>query len=95
MAWSRTDRLFFISLTPSAVIIAGLLAVFLVVVAGKSYESVSVYGLQLFTTNAWSAEMEVYGVLSPIVGTFVTSTIATLVAMALSIPLAIFIAEYL
>lgn len=93
--WSRTDRLFFISLTPSAIIIVGLLVVFLVVVVGKSYESIDVYGPNLFTTSAWNAELEVYGVLSPVVGTFVTSTIATFVAMILSIPLAVFIAEYL
>lgn len=95
MTWSRSDRLFFITLIPSSVLVVGLLLVFLLVVTSKSYESLSVYGLGLFTTSAWHADLEVYGVLSPILGTFLTSTVSTLVAMALSTPLAIFIAEYL
>lgn len=95
MKRSKTDTLFFISLTPSAIVVVGLILLFLIVVFSRSRESLTVYGINLLTSTGWSPEQEVYGILSPIVGTFVVSAISTLIALLLSIPLSVFIVEYL
>lgn len=95
MNWSRTDKLFFLSLLPSAILIIGLLGITLLVVSSQSYKSISIYGLSLFTENTWSAEREEYGLLSPLIGTFTISTLATLISLFFSIPLSIFLAEFI
>lgn len=95
MKWSKTDKLFFVSLLPSSIVIIGLLSVTLLVVSSQSYKSISIYGFSLFTGNTWNAEREEYGLLTPIIGTFTTSTLATLISLFFSIPLSIFLTEFL
>lgn len=95
MGWSKTDKLFFISLLPAAIIVISLLCLFLLVTASRSWSSVLTYGIKLFLESAWNPEKELYGILSPIAGTLVTSLIATCTALLLSIPLSVFIVEYL
>lgn len=91
----KHDKLFFISFLPSALAVSGILLVFLLVMYSQSLKSLETFGFNLYLNNFWNPEKEVYGVLSPIVGTFVTSAIATIVSLFLSIPLTITIAELL
>jgi phosphate transport system permease protein len=89
------DRLFFLSLLPFPLSLAAILALIIATIFFKSVDSVAFFGSKLFTTSIWDPEHEEYGVLSPVVGSLVTSLLATLTALVLSIPLAIFISEYL
>ncbi|MEM1720026.1 MAG: phosphate ABC transporter permease subunit PstC [Desulfurococcaceae archaeon] len=95
MSWSRTDKLFFISLLPSAIIVTGLLGLFLFVVLIHSWDSILAYGARLFVESVWNPEKELYGILSPIIGTLLTSLIATCTALVFSVSLSIFVVEYL
>lgn len=95
MTWSRTDKMFFLSLIPSALTLVGLVIIFLLKVFDRSIESLIVYGMELFKTSTWNPELEIYGILSPLVTTFITSSLATGFAILFSVPLSIFISEYL
>jgi len=92
---SRADRAFFLTLLPFALASAGILAVFISTLALGSLESLSEYGLSLLSRNIWDPENEVYGVLGPLIGTFATSLIGVAYSMVLSIPLAVFMSDYL
>lgn len=95
MGWSRSDKLFFISILPSAIIVVGLLGVTVLMVASNAYTSIATYGVELFTRSIWNAEREEYGILSPVMGTFLTSIFATLISMFFSIPLTVFLSDFL
>lgn len=95
MKESKTEKLFFLSLTPSAFILMGFMAIFLIVLANKSLESFMTFGWLLLTDNVWDPENERYGVLGPLFGTFITSSIATAFALLFSIPLSVFITDFL
>lgn len=90
---SRHDRLFFLKLLPVSMFLISILVTFFAVVLLKSDDALKNFGLSLLYSDVWNPELEIYGLLPPIVGTFVTSVIAVATALALSIPLTIFIAE--
>ncbi|MCS7111503.1 MAG: phosphate ABC transporter permease subunit PstC [Ignisphaera sp.] len=92
---SKHDRLFFISLLPASIAITGVLILFILVMLSKSYESINTFRIELFTKSVWDPENERYGVLSPVIGTFVTSVISVALAIVLSIPLSISTVEFL
>lgn len=50
-------------------------------------------GAGVLAGDVWSPELEAYGLLPPVVGTFVTSAIAVATAMTFSLPLTVFVAE--
>jgi len=95
MIKSKRDKLFFLSLTPFAISLLSILLLLVYVLFLKSIESLSAYGLALFTKTIWDPENGVYGVLGPILGTIVTSLISITTSLVFSIPLTITIAEYL
>lgn len=89
------DRLFLISFLPTALTISGILIIFFVILSSRSLQSIEAFGVNLFTRSVWNPEKEVYGVFTPIIGTFVTSSIATTISLIFSIPLTILIVEFL
>lgn len=91
----RHDTLFWLSTLPSFIMVAGLVGITILVVATGAYESLARYGIQLFTRNTWNPEREEYGLLSPLIGSFTVSGLATLVSLFFSIPLAVFLSEIL
>lgn len=91
----RSDRILFLSLAPFSFILVGLMALFLFVLVNRSWESLAVFDGSILTRNLWDPENEGYGVLGPLLGTLITSGIATIIALALSIPLSIFIVDFL
>ncbi|MEM3926846.1 MAG: phosphate ABC transporter permease subunit PstC [Desulfurococcaceae archaeon] len=95
MHLSRKDKVFFLSLIPFSVILLGILIVAVITISSNSIESIRVFGLKLLVSNIWDPENGRYGLLAPIVGSIVTSTLAVLTALVLSLPLSILIAEYL
>lgn len=92
---SKYDKLFFISLLPASITIIGLLILFLIVLVSHASTSIGVFGLKLFIESVWNPESEMYGILPPIIGTFVTSGIAVTVSLLFSIPLSIFTVEFI
>lgn len=95
MVKSKHDKLFFISFLPAAIAISGLLVIFFVVLFQGSTHAISFFGIKLYIDSVWDPENENYGVLGPVVGTFITSTIALGVSLLFSIPLSILVVEFL
>lgn len=91
----KHDKLFLVSLMPTAVIISGILIIFFAILLSRSLQSTYVFGLELFTQSIWDPEKEVYGIVAPIVGTLITSLMAVGISLAFSIPLAILVVEFL
>jgi phosphate transport system permease protein len=89
----RTD-LFFRYLTQSSAYFVHVLltAIFASLVAG-GYLAFETFGLNFLTTEVWNPVTEQFGALAPIYGTVVTSAIAMLVAVPISIGIAVFLTE--
>jgi len=51
------------------------------------------FGFRFFTTATWDPVAEVYGALGPIIGTLVSSALALVIALPLSLGVAIFLVE--
>lgn len=92
---SKRDKFFFLSLLPFSISLLAILIITVIAITSRSIDSIAFFGIKLFTSNVWDPEHEKYGVLGPIAGSLITSLLATLTALALSIPLSILIAEYL
>jgi phosphate transport system permease protein len=89
----RTD-LFFRYLTQSSAyfVLVLLTAIFASLVAG-GYLAFETFGLNFLTTEVWNPVTEQFGALAPIYGMVVTSAIAMLVAVPISIGIAVFLTE--
>ena len=88
------DRVFYsIVLTTalSVIVILGLLAVLLLL---DAKEALSRFGLEFFTSTEWDPVFEKFGAAHFIFGTIVTSLIALVLAVPLSLGAALFLAEY-
>ncbi|MEM1642835.1 MAG: phosphate ABC transporter permease subunit PstC [Desulfurococcaceae archaeon] len=92
---SKKDKVFFLSLIPSSIVLLGILIITVIAISSNSIESLEAFGLNLLASSTWDPENGRYGLLAPVVGSIVTSTLAVLTALILSIPLSILIAEYL
>ena len=87
---SRSERWFFLTHVPAALVSTGVLAMLFLVLLHQSLPALKAYGLSLFAESAWSPSEKDptesrYGLLAPLAGTLVTS----LIAVALAIPLAV------
>lgn len=69
-----------------------LSAIFLSLVLGGSL-AFQTFGFSFLTTEVWNPVTEKFGALAPIYGTIVTSAIAMLVAVPISIGIAVFLTE--
>ncbi len=76
-----------------AVGIAMLLLTIAVQVAIQASPAIAKFGLGFITTSRWSVNDEVYGALTQIYGTLVTSFIALLIAVPIGIGVALFLSE--
>jgi len=94
MTMPRSDRLFYFSLLPLALITIGFFAALFAIIVGQASPAIAKYGAALFSESAWSPESELYGLAAPIVGSIIVGIIATATALVLGIPLAVFLAEY-
>jgi len=92
---SRHDRNLFLLLLPTAVVVVGLLLITFLLISSRASEAVKTYGLSLYVTSAWDPERERYGLFVPLAGTLVTSAIAALTALLLSLSLSIVVSEFL
>jgi phosphate transport system permease protein len=92
-ALSRNDHAFGL-LTQGAAffVLITLGAIFVSLVSG-SFLAFDTFGLSFFATESWNPVTEKFGALAPIYGTIVTSAIAMLVAVPISIGIAVFLTE--
>nr|WP_156150825.1 phosphate ABC transporter permease subunit PstC [Hyphomicrobium sp. 99] len=90
----RTTDVFFRGLTMSSAYFVLILlgAIFASLVLG-GYLAFQTFGLSFLTTEVWNPVTEQFGALAPIYGTVVTSVIAMLVAVPISIGIAVFLTE--
>jgi phosphate transport system permease protein len=89
------DRLFRLSTGTLALIVIGLLVGFAVVLAMQSRLSLFKFGFGFFTSSNWDPVSEEFGALPFVYGTVVTSAIALLIAVPLSLGAALCMVEML
>ncbi len=94
----KVDRGFFLSLLPFAAIIFALFALLVYVLAYESWPALERFGISLFTENVWrpserGVDFVRYGLLAPLYGTLVTSVIAAVIALPLSVATVFFMEE--
>lgn len=85
-------------LFPACATVFGILMLMLIVFTLNSAEILTKQGIATFTLNVWKAsevpEDEFYGILAAIYGTIYTSTLAIIIALPLSIALAVFTIDF-
>lgn len=91
---SHGDRVFRTLLTAAAVIIPVLLALLIWQLWGEAHPAVSRFGLGFITSSDWDPVAEQFGALPLIFGTLVSSIIALLIAVPLSLGVAIYLTEF-
>lgn len=92
----REDRLYYYALMPSAYIIIGAILLLLAVIFWASLPAFKAYGIRIYTTNSWKP-VETgpgeYGLLAAIYGTLVSTIIAAVIALPLSLSLVVAVEE--
>jgi len=91
---SHGDRVFRGILTVAAVIIPVLLALLIWQLWGQAEPAVSRFGLGFVTSSTWDPVAEQFGALPLIFGTVVSSLIALVIAVPLSLGVAIYLTEF-
>ncbi len=89
----RQDRLFFLLTLGSATLVVALLLAILVVLAIEAWPTFSTFGLSFLWGTTWSAPRDIYGALPAVLGTLISSFIAMLIAVPLSVGIAVFLTE--
>jgi phosphate transport system permease protein len=87
------DRIFLVLTGAAAAGIIALLVGLAALLYSKARPSIEFMGIRFFTTGVWDPAGNVFGVQPFVVGTFVTSGIAMLIAVPLSIGAAIFLTQ--
>jgi phosphate transport system permease protein len=91
---SHGDRVFRGLLTVAAVIIPLLLGLLIWQLWGEAHPAVSRFGLGFVTSSTWDPVAEQFGALPLIFGTLVSSLIALVIAVPLSLGVAIYLTEF-
>jgi phosphate transport system permease protein len=91
---SHGDRVFRGLLTVAAVIIPLLLGLLIWQLWGEAHPAVSRFGLGFVTSSTWDPVAEQFGALPLIFGTLVSSIIALVIAVPLSLGVAIYLTEF-
>jgi phosphate transport system permease protein len=82
----------YLTLSSAYLVLLILGAIFVSLILGGSL-AFQTFGLSFLTTEVWNPVTEQFGALAPIYGTVVTSAIAMLVAVPISIGIAVFLTE--
>lgn len=91
---SHGDRVFRTVLTVAAVTVPLLLALLIWQLWGEAHLAVGRFGISFVTTSTWDPVAEKFGALPLIFGTVVSSIIALLIAVPLSLGVAIYLTEF-
>ena len=91
-----TDKLFYWLTRIAAVSVLGLLGGIIISLLIGAWPAISTYGLSFLTTVRWAPNAmpePIFGGLSPIIGTLITSLVAMLIAVPVGLGIAIFLTE--
>ena len=91
-----TDKLFYWLTRIAAVSVLGLLGGIIISLLIGAWPAISTYGLRFLTTVRWAPNAmpePIFGGLSPIIGTLITSLVAMLIAVPVGLGIAIFLTE--
>jgi phosphate transport system permease protein len=89
----RDDRIFKVVTQISAITVLALLAGVMIALLHGSLLTWQTFGFDFLITEKWNPVTEKFGALAPIYGTLVTSAIAMLIGVPVSIGIAIFLTE--
>ena len=87
------DRLFSFAVQALALTFIGLFCAMAFVIFLNSWPAFSEFGLSFFTSSVWNSWKQEFGVLSLIYGTVVSSILALLIAVPVSLAFALFLNE--
>jgi len=88
------DRLFLVLLIAATAAIVGLMLALVGVLLDGSRLAITTLGFSYLTGHVWNPEFNVYGILPAVMGTLVTSAIALVIAVPLSLGAAIFLTQH-
>ena len=91
----RGDTVATICLAAAALFVVGLLVALAVELFSGSADSISRFGIGFLSGTTWNTDREIFGALPFIYGTLLTSAIAIMIGLPISIGIAIFISERL
>ena len=87
------DRIYFWLTLPSAVLVVVMLLGVMASLIIGAWPALSKFGLGFIWTERWSPVKEIFGALTPIYGTIITSIIAMIIGIPVSFGIAIFLTE--
>ncbi len=87
------DRIFFVLTGLGAVGVLVLLAALVLVLYGGARSSIQIFGFAFLYTKAWNPVTNVFGVVPFAIGTLLTSALALLISIPLSVGAAIFLTQ--
>ncbi|HVO07399.1 MAG TPA: phosphate ABC transporter permease subunit PstC [Burkholderiaceae bacterium] len=90
---ARTERVFRAATLASALLVLLLLAGVILTLVEGSWPALKAFKWSFVTGERWNPVTDVYGALTPLYGTIVTSVIALVVAVPLSFGIAVFLTE--
>jgi phosphate transport system permease protein len=91
---ARIDRAFHALTLGAAIVVLALLAGVIVALATGAWPALKHFGLGFVIDEVWNPVTDEFGALAPIYGTLLTSAIAMLIAVPISIGVAIFLTEF-
>jgi len=91
--FGRADLSFRIVTYLAGAVVLAVLGLITVTMSGRSIDSLRHMGLDFFTSRSWNPPEKVYGILSFIWGTVFTATIAVIIAVPISLGIALFITQ--
>ncbi|MDE2250008.1 MAG: phosphate ABC transporter permease subunit PstC [Gammaproteobacteria bacterium] len=90
---ARTERVFRVATLVSAILVLLLLAGVIATLVEGSWPALKAFNWSFVTGERWNPVTDVYGALTPLYGTIVTSLVALLLAVPLSFGIAVFLTE--
>jgi phosphate transport system permease protein len=90
---SKRDRVFGWLALSSASLVLVILGLVLLVVTSRSWGVLSTQGLSFFTSSRWAPAEQAFGALALVWGTIVTASIAVLLAVPVSVGIALYVTQ--
>jgi len=87
------DQIFFMMIKSLALLFIGLFVSLFVIILFKSWHALEVFGLSFFLNPVWDNWKQEYGVLALVFGTLFSSVLALVIAIPISLALALFLNE--
>jgi phosphate transport system permease protein len=91
---NRGDRAYRTVLTGLGLLLPLLLAAFVIELAANAWPSIKRFGWQFLVSSTWDPVAEIYGAAPMIFGTLASSLLALMIAIPLSLGVAIFLTEF-